>query len=293
MLFGAETEESGSNFAQLASFENHAGKKASIYGYYASFFYDPNFDAAMATAIANRGTIPMLTWEPWDPTNGAVVQPNYTLAKIANGSLDAYLGRWANQIKAWNRPLWLRFAHEMNGDWYPWSEGVNGNTPGQYVAAWRHVHDVFTQAGVTNVTWVWTPNVLMDGRPSLASLYPGDSYVDWVGLDGYNWGASASWSSWQSPTSVMGTTLANLRQVSSRPIILGETATTEVGGNKAQWIQQFFSMLSANPDVKAFLWFNLLKENDWRIESSPSAQAAFATGVGAARFTAAADRLRG
>ena len=283
VLFGAETEESGNTLTQLASFESHAGKKASLYGYYASFFYDSDFNASLASAISSRGTTPMLTWEPWEP-NGNVNQPSYSLAQIANGSFDSYLNRWANEIKNWNRPLWLRFAHEMNGDWYPWSEGVNGNTSGQYVAAWRHVHDVFAQAGVTNVKWIWTPNVLMDGRPSLASLYPGDAYVDWVGFDGYNWGTSASWSTWQSPTSVMGATLAALRQITARPIVIGETASSEVGGSKAQWIQQFFSMLSANPDVKAFLWFNLNKENDWRIESSQAAQAAFAAGVADSRF---------
>jgi len=146
VMFGAMTEESGNTLTQLANFESSAGKKASLYGYYASFYYDADFDTAKANAISSRGTIPMLTWEPWQP-NGVVNQPNYSLAKIAGGSFDAYLTRWATQIKSWNRPLWLRFAHEMNGDWYPWSEGLNGNTAGQYVAAWRHVHDVFANVG--------------------------------------------------------------------------------------------------------------------------------------------------
>ena len=127
------------------------------------------------------------------------------------------------------------------------------------VAAWRHVHDLFAQAGVTNVTWVWSPKV--SDRP-LGGLYPGDAYVDWVGVDGYNWGTTASWSSWQTPSQVFGTTLANLRRVSSRPIVVSETASTEVGGNKAQWIQQFYSMLGANPDIRAFVWFNFNKETD-------------------------------
>ena len=286
VLFGAETEESGNTLTQLASFESHAGKKSSLYGYYASFYWDSDFNASLASTISSRGTTPMLTWEPWEP-NGNVNQPTYSLAQLANGSFDAYISRWANEIKNWNHPLWLRFAHEMNGDWYPWSEGVNGNTSGQYVAAWRHVHDLFAQAGVSNVKWIWTPNVLMDGRPSLASLYPGDAYVDWVGFDGYNWGTSASWSTWQSPTSVMGATLSALRQITARPIVIGETSSSEVGGSKAQWIQQFFSMLAANPDVKAFLWFNLNKENDWRIESSGAAQAAFAAGIADSRFVSA------
>ena len=95
--------------------------------------------------------------------------------------------RWATQIKAWGKPLMLRFAHEMNGDWYPWSEGVNGNGAGQYVAAYRRVVTLFRSVGATNVTWVWSPNVAYPGSVPLSRLFPGDGYVDRTGLDGYNW----------------------------------------------------------------------------------------------------------
>jgi beta-mannanase len=74
----------------------------------------------------------------------------------------------------------------MNGDWFPWDEGVNGNTPGQFVQAWRHVHDIASAVGATNVTWVWCPNVTPINN--LGEFYPGDAYVDWTCLDGYNWG---------------------------------------------------------------------------------------------------------
>ena len=77
----------------------------------------------------------------------------------------------------------------MNGDWFPWAENANGNQPGDYVAAWRHVHDIFTSVGATNATWVWCPYV--DATPKLGPLaryYPGDDYVDWTCLDGFNWG---------------------------------------------------------------------------------------------------------
>ncbi len=154
----------------------------------------------------------------------------------------------------------------------------------QSAAAWRHVHDLFAQAGVTNVTWVWSPNV--SDRP-LGRLYPGDAYVDWVGVDGYNWRTTASWSPWQTPSQVFGTTLATLRRVSSRPIVVSETASTEVGGNKGQWIQQFFSMLGANPDIRAFVWLNFNNETDWRIESSSGARTAFAAGVADPRYRSA------
>lgn len=274
VLFGAESDD----LSGLSTFESQAGKKVAVYGYYASFYWDQNFNTTQATAIANRGSIPMLTWEPWNPTCGCADQPAYSDAAIAGGAFDEYLARFAGQVKAWGRPMWIRFAHEMNGSWYPWSVGVNGNTASQYVAAYRHVVDVFRGIGATNVKWVWNPNVLL-GSENLAAMYPGDAYVDWVGIDGYNFGAAQSWSTWASPQQVFGATLAAVRGVTAKPIAITETASTEQGGNKAQWIQAFFAMLKANPDIKAFFWFNLNKETDWRIASSTSAQAAFAAGV--------------
>jgi len=272
------------DMTQLTTFETDAGKRVGLYGSYASFALNSDFNSAAAGAVRARGAQPMITWEPWDPSSGSATQPAYSLGSIIAGNYDAYITRWATEVKTWGQPLWLRFAHEMNGNWYPWAEGVNGNSPGQYVAAWRHVHDIFQAKGVTNVTWVWNPNVIMGSTPSLASLYPGDAYVNWVGADGYNWGTTRSWSSWQSFDSVFGPTLSALQQISTRPIVIGETASTEVGGDKAAWVNQFFGSLAAQPRIKAFVWFNLNKETDWRIESSSAAKAAFAAGVADPRY---------
>ena len=116
-------------------------------------------------------------------------QPAYSLTAIANGSQDAYIRDYAEQVVTWGRPFFLRFDAEMNGFWFPWSEGVNGNTPGSFVAAWRHVHDIFDEVGANNATWVWCPNVDFTAHLTpLKRLYPGDEYVDWTCLDGFNWG---------------------------------------------------------------------------------------------------------
>jgi hypothetical protein len=243
-------------------------------------FTDTNFNAAGATAIANQGLTPMLAWEPED---GALPDPvnqsGYTLASIIDGSHDALLTIWASQIAAWGRPLLLRFAPEMNGNWNPYSEGVNTNTAGQYVQAWHHVHDLFVADGATNVAWVWNPNVDFAGSVPLDGLYPGDAYVDYVGLDGYNWGTSQSWSTWQTPQQVFDPTIADVRTFSDKPILLTEVASTEVGGNKAQWIGQFFAWLKGTPDVTGFVWFEFNKETDWRVESSRASRAAFISGL--------------
>ena len=95
-------------------------------------------------------------------------QPAYRLAAIIDGTYDAYIRSWATGMAALPYPVVIRFAHEMNGFWYPWCEQSNGNRPGDYVAAWRHVHDLFADAGAHNVTWLWSPNVTYPGAAPLA-----------------------------------------------------------------------------------------------------------------------------
>jgi hypothetical protein len=172
----------------------------------------------------------------------------------------------------------------MNGNWYPWAEGVNGNQSGDYVQAWRHVHDVLAAAGASNVAWVWSPNVPYFGSTDLAGLFPGAGYVDVVALDGYNWGTSASWSSWISPQDLFAPGIAQLRTLAPGvPILIAETASAEAGGSKAQWDTDLISYLVAQPDVVGFVWFHLQKETDWRINSSDSSAAAFKAALASRR----------
>lgn len=226
----------------------------------------------------------MLAWEPWD-AGGGTTQPRYSLGEIIRGRHDGYIRRWARSMRKWGKPILLRFAHEMNGNWYPWAEGVNGNTAGQYRTAWRHVHDIFRAERATNVNWVWAPNRAYLGSTGLGSLYPGDAYVEWVGINGFNRGSETTPSSWLNFTSLFVPTLTHVRQLApTKPIMIAETASTELGGDKAAWITDFFVQLKENPDVLAFVWFNYTKGPDFRIQSSPSAQGAFRAGIADQRF---------
>ena len=174
----------------------------------------------------------------------------------------------------------------MNGNWYPWSEQINGNKAGQYVKAWQHVHDIFTQQRATNVTWVWSPNVEYTQSTPLKNLYPGSSYVDWVGMDGYNWGNMKS-TGWQTFAQIFGQTHKDILSVASgKPLMIAETASAEAKGNKASWISDAFTtqLTQTFPDVKAVIWFNENKETDWRVESSSTATAAFAKAIASSRY---------
>jgi beta-mannanase len=270
------------DYSAITQMQDAAGKNASIvmlYQGWATADGAENFETVWMDNIRDHGSIPMVTWEPWHYLGG-VNQPEYSLSAIIGGQYDAYITRFALDAKGWGHPFFLRFAHEMNGDWYPWSEGINGNTPGQYVRAWRHVHDLFTANGVSNVTWVWSPNIEYTGSVPLSGLYPGDAYTDWIAMDGYNWGATQRWKTWQTFSEVFGPTYAVITSLSQKPLLVAETASTEQDGDKSQWITSALSTeIFHYPRIKGFIWFNENKETDWRIESSPTAQAAFGAAV--------------
>ncbi|WP_311381082.1 glycosyl hydrolase [Arthrobacter sp. ISL-85] len=267
--------------AELDEVATAAGEVPSIVMSYKDFLQSPPITEL--DAVRSRGATPLITWEPW-AWGGGVDQPAYSLARITAGDFDGYISQWGQSLAAWGKPVMLRFAHEMNGNWYPWAESVNGNQAGDYVAAWRHVHDVVAATGAGNVQWVWSPNVPYPGSTDLGGLYPGQSYVDTVALDGYNWGTSQTWSSWVAPADLLGPGISQLRTLApGKPVLIAETASSELGGSKAAWNTDLVSYLAAQPDVMGFVWFHMQKETDWRINSSDSSASAFKSALLARR----------
>lgn len=243
-------------------------------------------------AALEHGAVPILTWEPWHapPADGSLAgvaeQPRFSLVRIAAGDHDDHIRAWAQELGAWGRDVVLRFAHEMNGDWYPWGAGVQGNTPEDYVRAWHHVRDIFRSAEADNVRWCWSPNI-PDGLTnaslgSLTDFFPGRSDVDLLGLDGYNWGAAGP-NGWVEAPDLFALGIQELRGLDADlPIVITETASAEGpddGAAKAAWITQLFAYLDQQGDVLAIVWFHLDKEVDWRINSSPQSQAAYRMAV--------------
>lgn len=248
--------------------------------------------------VWRRGLLPMVAWEPWDhaaPGKAAQdrgVQPKYALDGIIAGRFDRYIFDWAHGVRRFGHPVAIRFAHEMNGRWYPWDEGVNGNRPGQYAAAWRHVHDIFASAGATNVIWVWSPNRAFPGSLPLRELYPGDRYVDWVGVVGYFGGPGGWRRGYPTFDELFQPTLREIRSFTHRPVVITETGGTEVGGHKAEFIRAYFAGLRRHPEIIGFVWFEVNKETDWRVVSSPAVRAAYAVGIADKRYGAAGAGAR-
>ena len=273
LRFGVGTPGGPLARAELDEVAALAGEAPSIILSYKDFNQAPPITEL--EAVRARGALTLLTWEPW-MWGGGTSQPAYSLDRITAGDFDPYLRQWGQSLAGWGHPVMLRFGHEMNGNWYPWSEQVNGNSTGDYAAAWQHVHSVVTAAGATNVTWVWNPNVPYWGSVPLGGLYPGAAYVDAVALDGYNWGTSASWSTWVAPSQLFGDGLSQLRALApGKQILIAETSSAEQGGSKADWITALVSYLAEQPDITAVTWFHFDKETDWRINSSTSSAEAF------------------
>ena len=205
--------------------------------------------------------IPLVNWEPF----------GVDFNDIVSGRLDADIIRQAKRARSIGTTFFLDFAAEMNEE-----EGWGGHDPELYIRAYRHVHDIFVQQGVDNVAWVWAPNNTdIDGGPEAMAYYPGDDYVDWIGIDGYNWGTSNDEHAWESFDDVFGPIYDKL-SVSNKPIIIAETASDEIGGDKAQWIENLVSTLKERfPLIKALVWFDIKKERDWRIDSSPASYQSF------------------
>jgi len=263
-------------------FQSHAGKAVSIVHWGVPAPWTSSFNAQLTAhnLVVSHGDLSLL-----DMNSGSV-----PLADIASGKYDSYITTWAQQAKAFGHPFFLRWDWEMNGRWFSWgTTSTNQNTPATYVAAWRHMHDLFVQAGATNVTWVWCPNTVFSGSTPLTSLYPGDSYVDWTCFDAYNKGGT----SWISFSDLVTPTYTQLLQVApTKPIMIGEMSSSELGGSKASWITSALGSLpSSFPKIRALVWFNwAITENGttwtWPIESSSSAQSAFANGVASSYFKA-------
>jgi len=283
VFLGVQTNLGPYDFTAVDAFAAATRHRPSVLQFTQGWATD-DFDASRFDSIAQRGMLPVLAWEPWDyrKANDNGYQPAYRLAAIAGGTYDDYIRRWAEGIAALSYPVVIRFAHEMNGFWYPWCEQSNGNRTGDYVKAWRHVHDLFEQAGADNVTWMWSPNVSWPGAPALSRFYPGDSYVDWIGLSGYY--GTAGREKYASFDEIFAATLAELATFTHKPVVVSETGATDAAGARARWITELFAQLPHHPEVIGLIWFEARKEIDWRIAIAPKAAAAFAEGAADPRY---------
>jgi beta-mannanase len=299
--YGLYTAQSPFNWSEYDQVSQEVGKATNMVGFFQGF--DQDFNANAVQRSWANGRLPMMTWEsvPAKTGNDEPYVPGYTNEDILSGKFDAYLTKYAKDVAANGMPLVIRFDHEMNGQWYNWSESTKQqNAAGSYVAMWKHVWQVFQDNGANQYAiWDWSPSRIDKlGNPKyqtvdyMRNYYPGSEYVDWVGMSGYYRNSSTA------PTfqNTFDNTLTQLRDIApSKNVILSEIGATETGGStsngqKAQWISSLFDAL-ADPKYSYIVGFNYFDEtattitdgvratNDWRLDSRTDSLAAFVAGI--------------
>ena len=222
--------------------QQQTGRLAKVYMNFQSWTEEWNqFSTRLGDNSRKHGGVFMVVWMPAaGEDRPGHSDPNWSCKAIASGRHDAYINRYAADVKRWGKPVMLRLAHEMNGNWYPYGTAMdspghrhNGNAPQDYISMWRHVWRIFQEAGATNVHWVWSPNILFlnanntlaQQQADYAALYPGDQYVDWIGLDGYCDGVKGQWKSF---ADLFDASYRTITAVSSKPLMIAELAVLKL-----------------------------------------------------------------
>ncbi|MFA6411496.1 MAG: glycosyl hydrolase [Syntrophales bacterium] len=272
---------------QLQEVQNETGLSAQIVVFFLQWpqpgIKDNVFPRESMDAIRTRGAIPCLTWEPMYYHQGKEIMIPHE--DILNGRYDSYIAKFARESKLWGKPFMVRFAHEMNISRYHWGtdkEGFGPQSPYIYKKMFRYVAAIFKKEKADNVFWAFCPNSESLPHPgrdkgaewnTLSAYYPGDDWVDIVGIDGYNWGTSQKkslngWdSSWRSFREIFGAAYQELRALASgKPLFIFETASVTAGGDRPQWISAMLET-AKGWNIAGVCWFQVHKDNDWRINS--------------------------
>ncbi|HEV8496749.1 MAG TPA: glycosyl hydrolase [Gemmatimonadaceae bacterium] len=293
VLLGAYDSDLPQSLEGVASLERTLGVSLPIVQAYTAWGdrADEQFPLALASAIWDFGSIPLLTWEPWltDFDNGRhpelplrEARERHGLTSIARGDYDFYVDEWAKQAAQFGKPIFVRFGHEMNDPYrYPW--GPQNNTKEEFIAAWRHVVDRFRALHATNVVWVWSPHVAYQYWDL---YYPGDTYVDWVATGVLNFGPIAQWSKWWTFTEIFGSKYQRLASF-KKPVMIAEFGSLAVGGDRANWYEDALAALPAKyPAVRSVVFFHSASDQtltyqkvDWRLVTDTAAARAVAAAI--------------
>jgi beta-mannanase len=253
MLWGSFVD---SGVTETTNFETMVGHKMDLQAVFVSWDDPTNhgvFPVWYEPVIRDAGKTMIIFWEPAG-TSTAPNQPQYNNDTIINGVWDSYITSFAKASIQYGAPYILVPMEEMNGDWYLWNGTLNGNTSMKFIAAWRHIHDLFVAAGATNVKFGWAVN--SNSVPNVAGnqindYYPGDAYVDYVGVDGFN--LNDGWG-WFSFNEIFQPALAQL-QTYNKPIVIFSIACTK-DRRKAAWITDALGTQVYKYPIAAWVWFN-------------------------------------
>jgi mannan endo-1,4-beta-mannosidase len=244
------------SYAGVTAFTQLIGYRPQLAVYYSSW-WEP-FQTSFARQADEHQATPMVQIEPRD----------VSIAAITAGQYDSYLISYARAVRSFGKPVILSFGHEMNANWYGW--GYRHTSPAEFVAAWRHIHDVFAAEGADNVTWLWTVNVV--GSPQVAAIkawWPGAAYVTWAGIDGHYFDPAVRF------PQLFGATLGQIRALTGDPVLVAEAGIAPYVS--IERITDLFAGAAAH-HIIGVVWFDE-KGHNLRIEGDPAAITTFRRAV--------------
>jgi beta-mannanase len=285
---------------QIEAFEEAVGKHQAIVAS-SSYWGEQSFPLHNLEIITRHNAIPLIYWSPWDKPYVMERGPDrFSLDAIVAGKWDAYIDSWAGKAKAFERPIFVAWGLEMNGNWFPWSGYFYGGGkelskdvyagPELYKKAYRYIVDRVRATGAKNIIWVF--HVQNYSYPSgkwnhFEEYYPGDDYVDWLAMSAY--GKQFRGEPWVSASDTMVYAYDNLCGLNpDKPVMLAEWGIGEFpkAGDKAQWITEAFQTMKTRfPRLKAAVFWSERWENDdgtysnLRVTSPPQALEAYRRGV--------------
>jgi hypothetical protein len=250
---------SPSTYSGVEEFAKNVGRQPNLVSYYSG--WGEKFQASFAGAAESHGATTIVQVDP----------DGISLAKIAAGDYDKYLTSFADQVASFKQKVVISFGHEMNGYWETW--GYHHQSPTAFVAAWRHIVDVFRQHGANNVTWLWQVNSASSLTGPVRDWWPGSQYVTWIGVSGYYYVPGDAYDNVFTPV------VTAIRQFSQAPLLIAETAVGPQAG-QTKGIENLFAGIRSNR-VLGLVWFDqhsyggLYKGENWRLEGNSSALTTF------------------
>jgi hypothetical protein len=278
----SDTEDSV-NAASISNFEQLAQKNATWIYFSNNWWNGIHFPQNSCEIIRNAGRVPFIRLMARSNQAGHAEEAVYSLQHIIEGQFDADLMQWFRDAKNFGDPLLCEFGTEINGDWFPWNGRWNGGgTTNLYGSplyddggerfrdAYRHIVALSQKAGANNITWFYHVNY--DNSPALpwntmSAYYPGDEYVDWIGISVYGQQEPNDPEGWTDFRTLLDAAYTNFTAISpSKPKALLEFGVCEApaSGDKAQWINDaiFNLRLGRWPQLRAVSWWNETWEND-------------------------------
>ena len=259
-IFYPKVDNGLSDYKQIADLEKKEKVKFDIISFYIAWGDKDSISAntELISGIYNNNALPMISWEPWasdfagNDSLPELEKEKYILKHIKNGQYNTYVENFAKYLKAFQKPVFLRFAHEFDNPFYPWSD-AGGNSPEDFKEAWIHIYKIFEDCGADNVFWVWNPWK----TETMQNYFPGSAYVDWVGITGLNYGVDNENKQWQSFESLYDPIHDEVEKITDKPVMIAEFGSLKEGGNQQAWVEDALKSIDERfKEIKAIVVFN-------------------------------------